>query len=259
MLKVGLCTIAFSKTPLWEVLDLAAEIGFDGVEIWCNTPHFGPPYALERAAEIRHEADKRRLNVSLLGSYLRLGKGEPELASLPALIAAAKILGTRIIRVWAHQKGSVQATPDDWAACVRDAHRACELALPHKILLAMEMHDNTFADRGDAAARLIAACPMPNLKVNYQAGFLPGSDEPLERLEKVLPHVVNVHAQNFEAPIGGTVKSLRRAPLANGMIKYTAIAKRLASSGFDGYIEAEFVGEPARQWLLADYRFLRSL
>ena len=259
MFNVGLCTIALSKVPLPEVLDLAAAIGFDGVEIWCKDPHFEPPYPRQRAEVIRRQADGRGLKVSVLGSYLCFGKGEPELASLPALIAAAEILGSNIIRVWAHQKGSAQATPEDWAACVRDARRACEMALRHNILLAVEMHDNTFADRGDACARLIADCGLPNLKVNYQAGFRPGADEPLERLEKVLRHVVNVHAQNFEAPIGGAVKSLKRAPLAAGMIDYRAIAQRLAAVHYEGYIEAEFAAEPVRQWLEADHRFLRSL
>jgi sugar phosphate isomerase/epimerase len=257
-MKVGLCTIAFNKTPLPDVLDMAAEVGFDGVEIWGNDPHFGAPYTKERAAEIRSEADKRGLKVSVLGSYLRLGKGERELAALPALIAAAQILETKIIRVWAHQKGSAQATPEEWAACVRDARRACEMALPSGIILALEMHDNTFADRGDTTARLIAECGLPNLKANYQAAFSPGADEPIERLNKVINHVVNVHAQNFEAPIGA-VKSLKRAHLATGVINYRAIVERLRGAGYDGYIEAEFVSEPAREWLEADCHFLRSL
>ena len=259
MFKVGLCTIAFKTMPLEQVLDLAAEIGLDGIELWCNTPHFAPPYEAQRAAQIRAEADRRGLKISVLGSYLRLGKSDAELATLPALIGAAQALGTKTIRVWAHQKGSAQASPADWADCVRDARRACEMALPSGIALALEMHDNTLADRGDTTAKLIADCGLPNLKANYQPGFHPGSDEPVERLRKVLPHVANVHAQNFEAPLGGTVRTLKRSPLANGMIDYKPLAHVLKSAGYDGYIEAEFVSEPARPWLEADYRFLRTL
>ncbi len=257
--KVGLCTIAFSKKPLTEALDLAAEVGFDGVEIWGNDPHFAPPYTPARAAEVRSEADKRGLKISVLGSYLRLGRGDAEMAALPALLAAARTFGTRVIRVWAHQKGSALASPDDWAACVRDARRACETALAEDVLLAVEMHDNTFADTGDAAARLIADCGMPNLVMNYQASFLPHSDDPLERLNNVLDRVVNVHAQNFEPPPDGIARPLRRAPLDAGVVNYKEIAARLSAAGYQGYIEAEFVAEPATEWLQRDYRFLRSL
>ena len=38
-MKLGLCTIAFQEKPLEEVIDIAADYGFDGIEVWGKPPH----------------------------------------------------------------------------------------------------------------------------------------------------------------------------------------------------------------------------
>ena len=43
-MKLGLCTIAFQEKPLEEVIDIAANYGFDGIEIW---GHLKPPQVFE--------------------------------------------------------------------------------------------------------------------------------------------------------------------------------------------------------------------
>jgi sugar phosphate isomerase/epimerase len=46
-MKLGLCRIAFRETSLEDVLDIAADYGFDGVEIWGQAPHIPPAYDAE--------------------------------------------------------------------------------------------------------------------------------------------------------------------------------------------------------------------
>jgi sugar phosphate isomerase/epimerase len=43
-MKLGLCTIAFREKPLEDMIDIAADYGFDGIEIWGQTPHMLPEY-----------------------------------------------------------------------------------------------------------------------------------------------------------------------------------------------------------------------
>ena len=43
-MKLGLCTIAFQEKPLEEVIDIAADHGFDGIELWGKPPHLPEDY-----------------------------------------------------------------------------------------------------------------------------------------------------------------------------------------------------------------------
>ena len=42
-MKLGLCTIAFRDRPLEEVISIADDYGFDGIEIWGQEPHMPAP------------------------------------------------------------------------------------------------------------------------------------------------------------------------------------------------------------------------
>ena len=67
-MKIGLCTIAFSELPLEEVLDIAAESRFDGVEIWGKAPHIPNEYDPEYVKAIS------RSLASELPTYYRRGQ-----------------------------------------------------------------------------------------------------------------------------------------------------------------------------------------
>ena len=43
-MKLGLCTIAFRERPLEEVMSIAVDYGFDGIEIWGQEPHISAMY-----------------------------------------------------------------------------------------------------------------------------------------------------------------------------------------------------------------------
>lgn len=259
MKKVGLCTIAFSEKPLEEVLNLANEVGFDGVEIWGKEPHMGEVFDEERVQKVKKMVDERNLSVSMFGSYLYLGV-EGEISKTDSILKIAEGLGTSIVRVWASNKGSPEATEVDWKNCLRDLEKACRKAEKMGITLAIEMHTKTLADRGETTRRLIEKVSLPNLKVNFQYGL---EDNLWERLDAVIPWVVNVHAQNFKkVSTNGSVKR-EISLISEGVIDYSLLFLRLKKAGFDGYFEVEFVaGNSYKEKILSlkkDYKFLRSL
>ena len=43
-MKLGLCTIAFRYRPLEEVISIATDYGFDGIEILGQEPHMPATY-----------------------------------------------------------------------------------------------------------------------------------------------------------------------------------------------------------------------
>ncbi|MFQ6097962.1 MAG: sugar phosphate isomerase/epimerase family protein [Armatimonadota bacterium] len=249
-MKMGLCTIALREKLLEDVLNIAKDTGFEGVEIWGREPHISETFDEGRVLAARHMVKSRDLAISMFGSYLRFGappppNGQRNVTSEDALLTT-QALGTRLCRVWAGDRGSAEASRAYWDRVVEEMSHACDLASNLDIELAIEMHDNTLADTGESTVRLIEEVGAPNLKANYQASFRAGHDGPYERLEAVLPYVVNVHAQNYSHIAANPSRKLRMVSLERGVVEYERIVGMLAVNGYDGYICVEFVPPGAR-------------
>jgi sugar phosphate isomerase/epimerase len=98
-MKLGLCSIAFQDKPLEEVIDIAAEYGFDGVEVWGKPPHMPAEYDETHVKNIRNLAQQKGLAVSAFGSYV-----DPLMTfhqkHLEEAFKIAHELGTDLIRIW---------------------------------------------------------------------------------------------------------------------------------------------------------------
>ena len=265
-MKAGLCTIALREKLLEDVLNVATDIGFDGVEIWGREPHISETFDEGRVRAARRMVRSRGMEVSMFGSYLRFGAAPPpdgqQNVTAEDALQTAQTLGTGLCRVWAGEMGSRQADRAYWKRVVDEMRAASEMAANLDLILAVEMHDNTLADTGKSTLRLIQDVGAPNVKANYQATFQKGGDDPYTRLRTVLPHVVSVHAQNYAEMAGNPGHKMRRVPLEDGVVEYRRIAKLLFDGGFDGYISIEFPPMGIRSKMRAlsrDHRFLRSV
>lgn len=264
-MKLGLCTIAFREKLLEDALNIAQQIGFDGVEIWGREPHISETYDHRRVRAARKMVESRGLEVAMFGSYLRAGappSDEEEEVTAEAALQTTQALGARVCRVWAGNVSSKRAGKEKWRTTVEELESACAMADNLDLVLAVEMHDGTLADTSGSTLRLIKDVGAGNLKVNYQARFGKGSEDAYRRLRAVLPHVVNVHAQNHRPAKASRDGRLEPTALADGLVDYQKILKILSAAGFDGFVEIEFVPpSPANKVkaLALDYEYLCSL
>jgi len=54
--KIGVCTIAWrDQLPIFEIIETAARIGFDGIEVWGRPPHTPRPYNRDRGTDTADE------------------------------------------------------------------------------------------------------------------------------------------------------------------------------------------------------------
>ena len=252
-MKTALCTIAFKELEVVRVLDLARDHGLDAVEIWGKEPHMGDTYDHARVLRLYDAIADRGLVVSAFGSYLSpLDEGLKE--ELEDAIVTALGLGTRVIRVWAGGGASKDVDPDVYALAVSGLRCMCLRADDDDLILALEFHDNSIADNARSILRLIGDVDCQNLGTYYQPSRREGADDPYEAAEMVGPHVVNVHAQNWDPATGG------RAPVGAGAVDYGRVVDILKRHGFDGCLEIEFVDEADKlASLVADAASLRQL
>ena len=69
-MKVGLCTIAFRERSLEDVISIASDYGFDGVEIWGKPPHMPEEYDVKYIEKVRNLVSSKGLEVTAFGSYV---------------------------------------------------------------------------------------------------------------------------------------------------------------------------------------------
>jgi len=262
-IRIILCTIAYRDRLLDYVLDVAEDLGFAGVEIWGREPHISEQFDENRVKAVQRMIHERGLLVPVLGSYLRFGCTKTRMegtVELEDTLHTAHCLGTEIVRVWASDVPSAQATEAVWEATIDQCQQACDQASKLGITFAVEMHSGTLADSGAAARRLTESVKRDNLRLNYHVVPDTELQTPLEQLQSVLPYVVHMHAQNYARLT--CADDDRRMPLGDGAIDYQPLVRQLRESGYTGCIGVEFSwveGEGKHEALGADLSYLKSL
>jgi sugar phosphate isomerase/epimerase len=237
------------RLPVEEILPRAAELGYEGVEIW--GPHLdGKPDA--DLAALREKARDLGLAIPCLTPYFCFtGTQEMWDASLAIarrFIHYAQLLGAPLIRgltsvgidlkdykersiakleSWApSEKGS----EEQWEHTIQ-AYRTITAEIEKTgtdVVFAMETHGNNLTDTLSGCRRLLAAVDSPHLKILYQ-NFL--ARDPIDGLDEVYDQVVHVHVQY----VGG-----------RGGKGFLPVVTKLAQKGYAGWVNVEFTDAPAQ-------------
>ena len=254
-MKPGIATIALRKYDILHAIDIAAEAGFLGIEVWGKPPHIPEPVDQDHLLAIRDRIRGYELEVSMLGSYVNPSLVDFE-ARADRAIDTAKVLGTRIIRVWAGDREPHEANEENWTDIIRAMREFALRAEYHGLTLAMEMHSGTLCATPEGALRVIEQSGSPNLKLNFQVVNFANAD--IENLVSMVGrHSVNVHAQNSKPSADG---KMLPCGIAEGVVDYGEVVQTLKSKGFDGCLEVEFVhGEDKIAALKRDRDFLAKI
>jgi len=204
-MKTGLTSITFRQLDWLEVICVANDCGLDGIE-WGGDVH-APPGNEVLACKIARATKEAGLSVLSYGSYYRLGAGEP----FEPVLATAKTLGAKIIRVWAGTKASAQYTAQERQLAVEDARRIADLAREEGIMVALEYHRDTLTDNAESAVDLLKTAG--NIKTYWQPNPELSHEKNCAELKAMLPWLTYLHV--FHWSHDGT-----RLPLENGMAEW---------------------------------------
>ena len=180
-MNVGLCTISNKEWPIEDVIDLAADLGFDGIEVWGEEPHVGDRSS-ERMESIRSDCADAGLEIPVYGSYLRPGTDGYE-AEWETELDAAETLGADLIRIWAGDVEFGDHTEEEWSAVVEDLTHLTERADERGIGVTVEKHAGTLTNRAAGARALIEDVGAENCGINWQPSWDLTAGEILADLE----------------------------------------------------------------------------
>lgn len=230
MLKSGLVSVTYRALSHREVIDLAVAAGLELIE-WGSDVH-APAGDAERLADIVAYSRERGVACCSYGTYFRLG--HDPLDALGAYIAAARVLGTRVLRIWAGCKDFTNMTEEDCTHMIEQARRAAELAEREGVVLCFEWHRDTMTSTLEGALRLVESVNSPALRLYWQPSQYRSFEQNLAEAARVAPYVVNLHV--FEWQMDG--KTLLRRPLSAGQKVW---ARYLACFGNTQHALLEFV------------------
>jgi sugar phosphate isomerase/epimerase len=261
-LKAGLATIALRDLDVFEAIDLAADAGFEVIEVWGRAPHTPDAYDEQYTVAVRDRIRDGGMEPAVFGSYANSAGADFHDKALMAL-KVAQTLGAPIIRVWAGDREPHLAVDEDWTRNAENLKWMAERAIDKGITLAMEMHCGTLAFTPEGVLRLIETAKADNLKLNYQVAD-PGQPDLERTVALVGEHSVMVHAQNFVRAHEGSAHPWERSLVEDGTADYRQLLKLLKPYGFDGPVEVEFLkGDSDREQMMAamkaDAEFLRRI
>ncbi len=180
ILKTCLCSIA-CKNGQWtaeQIIDLAAELKFDGIELWGS---FFADAAPDRCRQIVQYCRDKGLAVPMISPYIGFfditkGNHAPMVAECEKFLKIAKFVGVSKIRSFAGFVCEISAATSDeanWAYAINGFAEYAALAEQLGIDLALETHEQSLIDAMSGIEMLLRGVPSRRLKINFQIDQLP--------------------------------------------------------------------------------------
>jgi 3-dehydroshikimate dehydratase len=250
MIHTGLTSVTFRKLPPDEIIRLVQQACLEGVE-WGGDVHV-PHGNIERAREVYRKTVDAGLRITSYGSYYRVGC-EAEAGGIPfkCVLESALILHAPIIRVWAGNQGSQEASPDLWQAVIADARRIALMAAEEAVTIAFEYHENTLTDTAASTERLISASDSPNLKCYWQPLNNQTTDYYVRELKAITPWLTNLHVYEQHGE--------KEHPLADGKADWLQYLKIINGLPEERDCLLEFVRNDSPEQFMSDAQTLLEI
>ena len=142
-MKISLFSKVILDHPLEDAMRLAAEVGYEGIELIGRSPHLAADIDLDRLREVKELATQLKLPIvnipSYIGQYGQVGKEEAQgrFEEFQRFVQIADLLGCRYVR---HIPASVspdQATDQDWELEMEWVRRVADYAARYGVYICL--------------------------------------------------------------------------------------------------------------------------
>jgi len=262
-MRLAYSTNAYTRFPLSEALERIARLGFSGVEILCDRPHWFPgETTVGEAQRVAERLAALGLAVSNLNANTANGYFtplppenvfEPSLSSrdpdrrrwrLDYSIAAlhlARTVGAPTISLTSGRPDSGGTPTEGLALFVDSLERLCEAAEPLGVRVGVEYEPGLLVERAEELARVIDLVGSPLLGANLDIGhsWLDG-ESPEEAVGLLAGRIWNVHIEDIAER-----KHFHLIP-GEGDLPFDRYLAALDRSGYGGFYTVELYTYPER-------------
>jgi len=266
MAKPGLCTITCKDKSIFQTIDIAKQIGAEGIEIWAKPPHIQYPLNKNELLKIKDYALLKKIEICALGSYFNAGCdvyiNETKI-TFDQMIQGAELLGTNLIRIWAGEKNYEDYSEEEIDNIIENINHTAKTAQKSSITIVIERHSKTITNQWDNIKDIFNRIKSDNVFLNYQIPR-PASKQDYELksiadYSSLLSISRHAHLQNY------SVNDInKRTFLDSGIIDYSQLTRVIKETNYPGYFMIEHPEEmdnnlDLKESLKRDIDFIRGL
>ena len=214
-MKAGLVSISFRQLTPEQICQAMVKAGLQYVE-WGSDVHAprNDAAALEQIANLQKQYG---ITCCSYGTYFVLGKNPVE--ELPEYFAAAKALGTNILRLWCGSKNPENTTDEEREFLFSQCKQAAILAEKAGVVLCMECHNNTYTESQSGAIELMEYVASPAFRMYWQPNQFRTVDVNISYARNLAPYIHHLHVFQW--------KGKEKFPLADGKEEWLTYLKQL--------------------------------
>jgi sugar phosphate isomerase/epimerase len=239
MTKISFMTFACPDCSFDQVLSLAVNHGYQGIEFRCDADH---RHGVEVAASVRQRAEFRRkladagVDPCCLATSLQFAS-EDAIAEAPALIELAVSLGCHGLRVFCGPLPEGLSLENAIPRVARNLRRVAERAFHARVGLWLETHDSIC--RGRDAGRIVRLADHPAVGINWDNMHPARNGEALGvTWQAIGPYIRHTHLHDAVAEPGAPIIT----PFGQGDLPMQRMYDLLRFSGYEGYFSGEWFG-----------------
>lgn len=244
MYQLGLVSVSFRSENVETVIKAAKAAGLSCIE-WGSDVH-APCDDEASLQEIAQLQKQYGISCCSYGTYFRLGMND--IRELPALIRAAKLLGTDTLRLWAGKQSPWDFSQEDKENLFADSKAAAKMAEEAGVTLCLECHMKTYTETAETALELVQAVDSPAFRMYWQPNQRRSMEENIESAKLLKDYVNHIHVFQW--------KMKERFPLAEGIEEWKMYLSQFTG---DRHLLLEFMPNNTLAELPAEAASLRKI
>src|SRR5215217_3185597 len=277
-MKFAVFTVSLPEWTPEEAVRNLAELGYDGVEwrIADDPPRATPGFwqgnrctfplstFVEDAPRIRALSEAAGLAIPAIASYVQAA----DLENAERVFRGVASLGAPTARIQVPKYDGQTGFIELWERARRDYREVARLARIHGVKALVEIHHETIVPSASAARRFLDGLGAEAVGAIYDPGNMvwEGHEQYRLGLEILGSYLAHVHAKNARwrqigrRTDGSLAWHTEWAPLAAGIVDFSALSGALRQIGYDGWVSVEdFTTErPLSERVRENLRFLRT-
>ena len=252
-MKLAYSTNAFKRYSLNEAIRMIAEIGYEGIELLCDTPHAYPPAFHDKEIySFKNQIAKFRLDISNLNaftlysisdvyhpSWIEDDKASRELRITHTIncIKLAKKIGVKNLSTEPGGPLSESKTNIKYLEnlFMEGLNRVVPIAEQENIIILIEPEPNLLLENSNQFLNFIENLSTDNVRLNFDIGhFYCVGEDPTDLIYKLSEYIEHFHL----ADIASNRIHNHLIP-GEGSINFRSVFKAIEAIGYKGFVTVE--------------------
>lgn len=252
-MKLAYSTNAFKRYSLNEAIRMIAEIGYEGIELLCDTPHAYPPTFQDKEIySFKNQIAKFRLDISNLNaftlysisdvyhpSWIEDDKASRELRIIHTIncIKLAKKIGVKNLSTEPGGPISESKTNIKYLEnlFMEGLNRVVPIAEQENIIILIEPEPNLLLENSNQFLNFIENLSTDNVRLNFDIGhFYCVGEDPTDLIYKLSEYIEHFHL----ADIASNRIHNHLIP-GEGSINFRSVFKAIEAIGYKGFVTVE--------------------